>query len=96
MSRARVREQRKIAACLVACTDAVTLRRGLQLAKVPVFQFKGTNTDLGTACGKFFRVSMLGVIDAGSLLIVERLCVVVRLTLCCATGDSDLLKSLPK
>mmetsp|Transcript_13801 Transcript_13801/g.23819 ORF Transcript_13801/g.23819 Transcript_13801/m.23819 type:complete len:111 (-) Transcript_13801:51-383(-) len=35
------------------------------LAKTPVYHYKGTNTDLGTACGKFFRVSMLSVMDGG-------------------------------
>eukprot|EP00178_Gracilaria_changii_P015942 TRINITY_DN44839_c0_g1_i1.p2 TRINITY_DN44839_c0_g1~~TRINITY_DN44839_c0_g1_i1.p2 ORF type:complete len:113 (-),score=12.26 TRINITY_DN44839_c0_g1_i1:16-354(-) len=35
------------------------------LAKTPVYHYKGTNTDLGTACGKFFRVSMLSVMDQG-------------------------------
>ena len=35
------------------------------LAKVPCVEYNGTNTDLGAACGKLFRVSILGVIDGG-------------------------------
>jgi len=44
-----------------------------QLAKVPVFPFKGTNSDLGTACGKFFRVSMMTVLDAGDSDLLKNL-----------------------
>merc|ERR1712232_939994 len=43
------------------------------LAKTPVYHYKGTNTDLGTACGKFFRVSMVSVIDAGDSDILQAL-----------------------
>jgi large subunit ribosomal protein L30e len=35
------------------------------LSKTRVYHFKGSNSDLGTACGKFFRVSMLSVVDQG-------------------------------
>ncbi|TMW65531.1 hypothetical protein Poli38472_008173 [Pythium oligandrum] len=35
------------------------------LAKTPVHHFAGSNNDLGTACGKYFRVSVLAVLDAG-------------------------------
>ena len=35
------------------------------LAKCTVHHYAGTNSDLGTACGKFYRVSMLSVTDAG-------------------------------
>ena len=35
------------------------------LAKTPIFNYKGTNTDLGTSCGKFFRVSMVTILDQG-------------------------------
>ncbi len=30
-----------------------------------VLHYSGNNNDLGTACGKFFRVSMLSITDAG-------------------------------
>ena len=30
-----------------------------------VLQYTGNNNELGTACGKFFRVSMLTVTDGG-------------------------------
>ena len=35
------------------------------LSKCLVIHYNGSNVDLGTACGKYFRVSMLTVIDAG-------------------------------
>jgi len=35
------------------------------LAKVKTIPFNGNNTDLGTACGKLFRVSCLAINDAG-------------------------------
>ena len=35
------------------------------LAKCNVHHYAGTNTDLGTACGKYFRVSVLSITDAG-------------------------------
>mmetsp|Transcript_11442 Transcript_11442/g.18653 ORF Transcript_11442/g.18653 Transcript_11442/m.18653 type:complete len:109 (+) Transcript_11442:66-392(+) len=35
------------------------------LAKCTVHHYAGTNSDLGTACGKFYRVSMISVTDQG-------------------------------
>jgi large subunit ribosomal protein L30e len=35
------------------------------LAKCAVHHYAGNNSDLGTACGKFFRVSMVTINDAG-------------------------------
>ena len=35
------------------------------LAKCNVHHYKGNNSDLGRACGKFYRVSMISVIDGG-------------------------------
>eukprot|EP00617_Octactis_speculum_P007603 CAMPEP_0185791856 /NCGR_PEP_ID=MMETSP1174-20130828/158606_1 /TAXON_ID=35687 /ORGANISM="Dictyocha speculum, Strain CCMP1381" /LENGTH=134 /DNA_ID=CAMNT_0028486859 /DNA_START=602 /DNA_END=1006 /DNA_ORIENTATION=+ len=35
------------------------------LAKVTVTHYSGTNPDLGTACGKYFRVGTVSIIDAG-------------------------------
>ncbi|KAL5697393.1 60S ribosomal protein L30 [Ranunculus cassubicifolius] len=47
------------------------------LAKVGVHHFNGNNVDLGTACGKYFRVSCLSIIDAGdSDIIISRPCLV--------------------
>ncbi|CAD5192664.1 unnamed protein product, partial [Musa acuminata subsp. malaccensis] len=38
------------------------------LAKVGVHHFSGSNVDLGTACGKYFRVCCLSIIDPGMLV----------------------------
>lgn len=35
------------------------------LAKCVVHHYTGSNSELGTACGKFFHVSMMSIIDAG-------------------------------
>merc|ERR1719331_2994552 len=35
------------------------------LSKCHVHHYTGTNNDLGTACGKYFRVSCLSILDAG-------------------------------
>ena len=35
------------------------------LGKVRIVYYSGTNVELGTACGKYFGVSMLSIIDAG-------------------------------
>ena len=35
------------------------------LAKCGVHHYSGNNSELGTACGKYFRVSVLSVSDAG-------------------------------
>ena len=41
------------------------------LAKCSVVHYTGSNVDLGTACGKYFKVSMLTVLDAGDSDIVR-------------------------
>ncbi|XP_020103584.1 60S ribosomal protein L30-like [Ananas comosus] len=35
------------------------------LAKVRVYHFNGNNVELGTTCGKYFRVCCLSIIDPG-------------------------------
>ena len=35
------------------------------LAKCQVKHYSGNNSDLGTACGKFYRVSMVAITDQG-------------------------------
>ena len=42
------------------------------LAKTGVHPYLGTNNDLGTACGKYFRVSMLSIIDPGDSDIIRQ------------------------
>ncbi|KAF9676334.1 hypothetical protein SADUNF_Sadunf09G0127900 [Salix dunnii] len=41
------------------------------LAKVGVHHYNGNNVDLGTACGKYFRVCCLSIIDAGDSDIIK-------------------------
>ena len=43
------------------------------LSKTGVHHYSGTNIDLGTACGKFFRVALLSVTDPGDSDIIKTL-----------------------
>ncbi|KFK32240.1 hypothetical protein AALP_AA6G215900 [Arabis alpina] len=43
------------------------------LAKVAVHHYNGNNVDLGTACGKYFRVSCLSIVDPGDSDIIKAL-----------------------
>ena len=40
------------------------------LAKTGVHHYTGNNIELGTACGKYFRVCTLAITDPGKLLII--------------------------
>ena len=42
------------------------------LSKTPVHHFNGNNIALGTACGKYFRVSMMTVTDVGDSDILKQ------------------------
>lgn len=42
------------------------------LSKTETILYNGSNTDLGTACGKYFRVSVLSVTNPGDSDIVAR------------------------
>ena len=39
--------------------------------KVKVYEFKGSNAELGAACGKPFYISVLAVIDPGDSTILQ-------------------------
>jgi len=41
------------------------------LAKVDVVHYSGSNVDLGTACGKYFRVGSVAITDAGDSDIIR-------------------------
>mmetsp|Transcript_16344 Transcript_16344/g.28255 ORF Transcript_16344/g.28255 Transcript_16344/m.28255 type:complete len:88 (-) Transcript_16344:1730-1993(-) len=41
------------------------------LAKADVHHYTGGNAELGTACGRYFRVSMLSIQDAGDSDIIS-------------------------
>ncbi len=43
------------------------------LAKTPVKLYGGSNVELGTACGKLFRVSCLSIQEAGDSDIIKTL-----------------------
>lgn len=41
------------------------------LSKAVVIVFNGSNSDLGNACGKLFRISCMSVIDGGDSDLIE-------------------------
>jgi len=41
------------------------------LAKTGVHHYSGSNTDLGTSCGRYFRVSVLAITDPGDSDIIK-------------------------
>jgi large subunit ribosomal protein L30e len=45
--------------------DEEALLAAATSAAVPVYKFRGTNQELGPACGKPFAVAVLGVLEAG-------------------------------
>ncbi|RYH29492.1 50S ribosomal protein L30e [archaeon] len=55
---------------VVISNNTPTLRKSeveyyAMLAKCSIHHYSGNNSDLGTACGKFFRVSMMSITDPG-------------------------------
>ena len=42
------------------------------LAKTGVHHYSGNNIDLGTACGKYYRVCCLSITDAGDSDILKQ------------------------
>ncbi|KAI9203414.1 protein RPL-30, isoform a [Polychytrium aggregatum] len=42
------------------------------LSKTSVHHYNGNNIELGTACGKYFRVGTLSIIDAGDSDIISK------------------------
>lgn len=55
---------------VVISNNTPTLRKSeveyyAMLAKCAIHHYSGNNSDLGTACGKFFRVSMMSITDPG-------------------------------
>ena len=43
------------------------------LAKTGVYHFPGTNVDLGTACGKYYRCGVMSIVDPGDSDIIRTL-----------------------
>jgi large subunit ribosomal protein L30e len=41
------------------------------LSKTGVHHYQGNNIELGTACGKYFRVGVLSILDQGDADIIE-------------------------
>ena len=74
---ARTRAASRVAAKLVIIASNCPPLRKSQieyyalLAKCSVVHYNGSNVDLGTACGKYFRCGVLSVIDPGDSDIVR-------------------------
>lgn len=63
---------------ILICNNCPPLRKSeieyyAMLSKTGVHHYSGTNIDLGTACGKYFRVSCLSITDPGDSDIVKQM-----------------------
>lgn len=61
---------------IIIANNCPPLRKSLieyyaMLAKVGVHHFNGNNVDLGTACGKYYRVCCLSIVDPGDSDIIK-------------------------
>lgn len=59
-----------VAKLIIVSANCPPLRRSeieyyAMLSRTAVHHFTGNNIDLGTACGKFFRVGCMSITDAG-------------------------------
>lgn len=63
---------------LIVCNNIPPVRKSeleyyAMLAKTGVHHYSGNNVDLGTACGRYFRVSVMAITDAGDSDIIKAL-----------------------
>lgn len=56
---------------MVVCYSKSEVEYYAMLAKTGVHYYSGDNNDLGTACGKFFRVGILAILDPGDSDIIR-------------------------
>uniref|UniRef100_A0A453T2K8 Ribosomal protein eL8/eL30/eS12/Gadd45 domain-containing protein n=1 Tax=Aegilops tauschii subsp. strangulata TaxID=200361 RepID=A0A453T2K8_AEGTS len=63
------------------------------LSKISVHHFHGNNVDLGTACGKYYRVCCLSILDPGSSLLNSKL--FAHLSFAGVTCTERLLRMFP-
>jgi large subunit ribosomal protein L30e len=55
----------------VSPTHKALIEYYAMLSHCEILPFDGDNVDLGTACGKYFRSSVIAIIDAGESEILE-------------------------
>merc|ERR1711865_259227 len=63
---------------IIICNNCPPLRKSeieyyAMLAKTGVHHYTGDNSDLGTACGKYFRVAVLSITDPGDSDIIRQM-----------------------
>lgn len=63
---------------VIVAANCPPLRKSLleyyaMLSKTPVHHYHASNIDLGTACGKYFRVGVLSILDQGDSDICQQL-----------------------
>ena len=64
------------AKAIVLCSNLPLLRKAqlqylCMVGKIKIIEYNGTNTDLGSACGKLFRLSCLSINEAGDSDILQ-------------------------
>ena len=55
----------------IAPSDKSLIEYYAMLSQCDILPFDGDNVDLGTACGKYFRSSVISIIDAGESEILK-------------------------
>jgi large subunit ribosomal protein L30e len=55
----------------VAPTQKALVEYYAMLSRCDILPFEGDNVDLGTACGKYFRCSVMAIIDPGESEILK-------------------------
>jgi large subunit ribosomal protein L30e len=69
---ARALKNNKVKLVIVASNCKKSYRMEInKYPKVPIYEFKGNNLELGSACGKPFPISTIAVLDSGSSNIME-------------------------
>jgi large subunit ribosomal protein L30e len=63
---------------IIICSNTPPLRKSeieyyAMLAKTGVHHYTGNNSDLGTAAGKYFRTSVISILDPGDSDIVRQM-----------------------
>ena len=69
--------QKKTAKLIIIAGNCPPLRKSeieyyAMLSKTGVHHYSGNNIDLGTACGKYFRVGILSIVDGGDSDIIPK------------------------
>ncbi len=67
-------KRKKVKLIITASNSSPDHQKLIQRQKnIPIYYYKGTNAELGAACGKPFSISTLAIIDEGNSNIIKSL-----------------------